>query len=73
MGLFDSLQNLISGATDSALGSVGDAVGNLTEVPLVQDVQEQVSAITDGVTEPIATITEQAQSSIGDITQNFEL
>ena len=65
MGLFDSIQNLIGGASDLAQGSIGDALGGLGEIPGVQEIQdvaggatEAVTSATDGVTEAITSVTE---------------
>ncbi len=63
MGLFDSIQDLINGAT----GSIGDAVGGLTDSQAVQDLQDQASNITDGATDAasssVADIADQAQNA----------
>ena len=65
MGIFDSIQNLIGGASDLAQGSIGDALGGLGEIPGVQEIQdvaggatEAVTSATDGVTEAITSVTE---------------
>lgn len=80
MGLFDSIQNLIGGASDLAQGSIGDALGGLGEIPGVQEIQdvaggatEAVTSATDGVTEAITSVTEQGQTAVEDIAGKFGL
>jgi hypothetical protein len=80
MGLFDSIQNLIGGASDLAQGSIGDALGALGEIPGVQEIQdvaggatEAVTSATDGVTEAITSVTEQGQTAVEDIAGKFGL
>ena len=84
MGLFDIVQNLLSGVTDSVQGSIGDAVGGLADISGLQDIQDQVTSITDGVTESVSSVsdgatetatsvTEQGQTIIDDFTQNLGL
>ena len=73
MGLFDSIQNLIGGASDAVQGSLGDAVGGITDNPIVQDLQDQATTITDGATDAVTSVTEQGQTAIEDITQNLGL
>ena len=58
MGLFDSLQDIVSG---------------LTEAPIIHDVQEQVTNLTEGATDAVSGIAEQGQSAIDDISQNLGL
>ncbi len=73
MGLFDALQNLIGGASDLTQGSLGDIVGGITENQALQDIQEQVTSVTDGATESANSVTEQGQTVVDDITQNLGL
>lgn len=80
MGLFDSVQNLISGATDAAQGSIGDAVGGLGEIPGAQEIQdiassatEAVTSATDGATEAVTSVNEQGQTAVEDITSKLGL
>lgn len=80
MGLFDSIQNIIGGAadsvggiTDSVSGSVGDAVGGVTDNPIVQDLQDQATSISDGATGAVDTATEQGQTTIDGVTNNLGL
>ncbi|MCA9351064.1 hypothetical protein KC874_05235 [Candidatus Saccharibacteria bacterium] len=80
MGIFDSIQNLIGGASDLAQGSIGDALGGLGEIPGVQEIQdvaggatEAVTSATDGVTEAITSVTEQGQTAVEDIAGKFGL
>jgi hypothetical protein len=58
MGLFDALQ---------------DIVGGISEAPIVQDVQEQASSLTEGAADAVTGVMEQGQSTIDDISQNFGL
>lgn len=69
MGLFDSIQNLIGGAT----GSIGDAVGGITDNPVVQDIQDQAQTLTDGASDAATSVTEQGQTAIEDVTNNLGL
>ncbi len=69
MGLFDSLQNIIGGATSSA----SDAVGGLTDNQTVRDLQDQATNISDGATETVNSATEQGQTIIDDVTNNLGL
>jgi hypothetical protein len=69
MGIFDAIQNFISGAS----GSIGDAVGGLADVPVLQDIQDQTSTLTDGATDTVTSVTEQAQTAVEDITTNLGL
>ena len=80
MGLFDSIQNLIGGVTDAAAGSFGDVVGNLGEIPGVQEIQditggatEAVTSVTDSAAEAITSVTEQGQRAVEDVTNNLGL
>lgn len=80
MGLFDSIQNLIGGATDAAQGSIGDIVGGLSEIPGAQEIQdiaggatEAVTSATDGATEAVTSVAEQGQTAVEDITSNLGL
>ena len=73
MGLFDAIQNIVGGVTDSVQGSVGDAVGGLTDNQVVQDLQDQASTFTGGATETVTSVTEQSQTIVDDITQNLGL
>jgi hypothetical protein len=80
MGLFDSIQNLISGATDMAQGSIGDVVGNLGEIPAVQDIQDIAGGATEAATtavedatETLTGLSEQGQATIEDLTSNLGL
>ena len=80
MGLFDSIQNLIGGATDAAQGSIGDVVANLGEFPGVQEIQdiaggatEAVTSATDGATEAVTSVAEQGQTVVKDITSKLGL
>ena len=67
MGLLDSIQSLIGGASESVQGSIGDVVGGITDNPAVQDLQDQTTTITDGVTEAVTSVTEQGQTVVDDI------
>lgn len=71
MGFFDSIQNLIGGASDAVQGSVGDPIGGITDNPIVQDLQDQASSVADGATDAVSSVTEQGQSVVDDITQNL--
>lgn len=80
MGLFDSIQNLIGGATDAAQGSIGDIVGGLGEVPGVQELQhlagsatEAATSATENVAETLSSVTEHGQTTVEDITNNLGL
>lgn len=80
MGLFDSLQNLISGVTDAAQGSIGEVIGGLGEIPGVQEIQdiaggatEAVTSATDGVAETVTSATEQVQTAVEDLTNSLGL
>ena len=65
MSLFDSIKNLLGGATD--------AVGGLTENLPIQDIQEHITTVTDGATEAVTAATEQGQTAVDDVKQNFGL
>ena len=73
MGLFDSFQNLISGATDLAKGSIGDVVGGVADNPVVQDLQDQATTVTDGATDAVTSVTDQGHNVVGDITNKLGL
>lgn len=73
MGLFDFIQNLTQGVTDTAMGSVGDVVGGITDNQIVQDVQEHATTAVGGATDTITSVTEQVPTSLEDITQKFGL
>ncbi len=73
MGLFDEIQNIIGGATESAQGSIEDAVGGIADNQVVQDLQDQATTITDGASETVTSVTEQGQTVVEDITQNLGL
>lgn len=65
MGIFDLMQNLFGGV-------VGDALGGI-DIPAVQDLQDQATAATDGLSETANSATEQGQTAVDDITQNLGL
>lgn len=71
MGLFDSIQNLIGGASDLAQGSIGDVVGGITDNPVVQNLQDHATTLTEGATDAVTSVTEQGQTAVEDITQNL--
>lgn len=80
MGLFDSIQNFLGGVTDSVSGSVGDAVGGLTEIPVIQELQdvtggatEAITSVTDGATDAVTSVTEQGQTAVEDLTNKIGL
>jgi len=73
MSIFDSIQNLIGGAVDSAQGVVGDTVGGMADSQVVQDLREQATSITEGGAEALGSVTEQGQTAVDDITQNLGL
>lgn len=80
MGIFDSIQNLISGAADLAQGSVEDVVGGLGEIPGEQEIQDIAGSATeaatsakDGAIESITSATEQGQTAVEDITNKAGL
>lgn len=73
MGIFDSIQNLLGGASDLAQGSIGDVVGGITDNSIVQDLQDQASTLTDGATEAATSVTEQGQAAVEDITSKLGL
>jgi hypothetical protein len=80
MGLFDSLQNLIGGASDLAQGSIGDVVGGLGEIPGVQEIQDvasnatdTVASATEGATEAVTSVTEQGQTALENTASNLGL
>ena len=58
MGLFDGLQDIIGGLTDNSV---------------VQDLQDQATNVAEGATDAVSGVTEQGQSAVDDITQNFGL
>ena len=60
MGIFDSIKNLISGAS----GQIGDAVGGLVDVPGVQELQEHATTLSGGVTESVTSVTEQGKTVV---------
>lgn len=73
MGIFDSIQNLIGGASDLAQGSIGDVVGGITDNPIAQDLQDQATTLTDGATEAVTSVTEQGQTAVEDTTSKLGL
>jgi len=73
MSIFDSLKNLFGGVVDSAQGSAGDIIGGITDNPIVQDLQDQASTITGGVSEAANSVAEQGQTAIDDVKQNLGL
>jgi len=73
MSIFDSIKDLLGGATDSLQGTVGDVLGGITENPIVQDLQDQAGSITDGASEAVTSVTDQGQTVVEDIKQNLGL
>ncbi len=69
MGLFDSIQNIMSDVT----GSIGDAAGGIADNQAVQDLQDQATSISDGATGAVDTAIEQGQTIIDDVTNNLGL
>ena len=69
MGFFQSIQDLIGGASDLAQGSIGDVVGGLGEIPGVQEIQD----IAGGASETVTSVTEQGQTAVEDITGKLGL
>ena len=72
MGLLDSLHNVLGGASDLAAGAIGDITQGATDSPIVQDLQDQATILTDGANQAITSVTEQGQAALEDITQNRE-
>jgi hypothetical protein len=73
MGIFDAIQNAISGVTDAVQNGAGDLVGGLADNQVVQDVQEHATTAIEGATDVAAPIIEQGQTAVEDITQRFGL
>jgi len=73
MSIFDSIKDLLGGATDSLQGTVGDVLGGITENPIVQDLQDQAGSITDGASEAVTSVTDQGLTVVEDIKQNLGL
>lgn len=80
MGFFDSIQNLINGASELAQGSIGDVAGGLSDIPGLQDIQdlaggaiEQATSITEEVTNAVNTATESGQTAVENITNKIGL
>ncbi len=71
MGISDLFQNLISGSGDLTQGSVGDMLGGITDNPMLQDLQDQAATLTDGATEAVNPLIEQAQTVFEDVSQNL--
>lgn len=64
MGIIDSIQNIIDGAGDLAQGPISDALGGITDNPIVQDLQDQATTVTDGATDVITSVTDQGQTVV---------
>jgi len=73
MSIFDSIKDLLGGASDSLQGTVGDVLGGITENPIVQDLHDQAGSITDGASEAVTSVTDQGQTVVEDIKQNLGL
>ncbi len=73
MGLFDSFQKIIGGASDLAQGAIGDVVGGVTDNPIVQDLQEKTTTFTESATDVVGSVTEQGHTAVEDITNNLGL
>ena len=80
MPLFDALQNLFDGASEIAQNTVGDALSGITELPVVQDVQdltggveETITGATESLSETVTNVTDQAQTVIEDVTNGLGL
>lgn len=73
MGFFNSIKDLIGGATDLAQGSIGEAIGGLTDIPLVQEVQDIAGTVTDQSTDVLNTANETKQNVVDnlDLTNKF--
>ena len=67
MGIINSIKDLFGGAGVQ----IGDALGGLAEIPGVQELQDQATALTDGVTETVPSDTEQGQTAGEDITNHL--
>lgn len=55
MGLFDSLQQIISEVTDGSIA---------------QNIEEKITGVTDGASETVTTVTEEGQTIIDDLTKH---
>lgn len=73
MAIFDFLQNLIGGATDSAQGAAGDIIGGLADNQVLQDATDLTGAVTDNATEIVSAVAEQGQTAVEDITGKLGL
>ncbi len=80
MGLLDAIQNLISGASGAAQGSVADIANGLGNVPGVQEVQDLAGGVTelatsvaDGAVDAATTVAEQGQAAVEDAASNVGL
>lgn len=73
MGLFDSLQNLVGGASDNIQGSISDITQSVGDNSAVQDIQDQASSVTENGGDVLNSISEQGQNIVDDITNNLGL
>ena len=73
MGLFDAIQDIIGGVTDSAQQSAQDITGSLGDNQIVQDLQDNATGAFEGAADAAAPVVEQGQTVIDDITQKFGL
>ncbi len=73
MGFFNSIKDLIGGATDLAQDSIGEAIGGLTDIPLVQEVQDIAGTVNDKSTDVLNTANETKQNVVDnlDLTNKF--
>ena len=73
MGILEMIKGLFGGVVDSAQGSVGEALGGITESIGLPDIQEHVTTLTEGASESLGSVAEQGQTAIEDITQKIGL
>jgi hypothetical protein len=76
MSILETIQNLISGITENLGGSAGEIIGGVTEItesPIVQDLQDQASTLTETVAEPLSSISETGQTAVDNIKQKIGL
>lgn len=73
MGLFDFAKDILGDVAGSATDSLTESLGGIVDVPAVQEIQEQVTNVTDGISGAKDSAIENGTNIIDDFRQNIGL
>ena len=73
MGIFDFAKDILGNVANSATDSISESLGGIVDVPAVQDIQEQVTSVTENISNAKDSVTENGTNIIDDMRQNIGL